>query len=648
MFAFPSTIHLASKSEVKKAALLCHPNITNVITHDVESGVNSQPIGIEEIRKGCKNRLDAVHNLPKVAVESGLVKVDNEWFECNVMMFHGRFGSRTLEEKFKIDENILECKVSEYMEKCDPSEMSFGQYIKSSEPEINFKPKWPIDVDWYRLCFRPTRETVISSMFYSIMKRYELRCRTFPESNLVCDKVEYKSVTYLDIQSILLKGNQNRLFEIMNRLLDGLVYDTVMVADARGFLFASLFIGKDVNIVMARKPGKLPGNVLTKQYRKEYGTDSICIQSGLIDASSRVIILDDVIATGGTMKAMAELVTDSGGKVVKFIAPYIVKVNGEFMCGEMINNVVTYMTSEEIDFIESLSTPIPKSSESDIGMSDIVAIVPPSYTSMYQQFPVLHVKWGKYAYSPNTWFNSKHVFGRTVLVYINTSEPEEMIQVLNLLHILKRKQAEKVIIVCPFIDQSTQDRVEHDGEMESIAAMDTLNVLFGKHIVVTFDIHCLQSFTAYHNMIHTSVVEKMWDKFYAGTDFIPVFPDDGAAKRYSRIKSNTGKRIVFQKMRDGDKRHLYTNDIIKEECNYVVIDDIIRSGGTMSECGKYLKQRCNGDVNCLVAHTPLEPKAAARMDIFDAIYTSDSCPRTTPSEWVKFETSPLIEDMVIM
>ncbi|MBI2061596.1 MAG: adenine phosphoribosyltransferase [Nitrospirae bacterium] len=94
--------------------------------------------------------------------------------------------------------------------------------------------------------------------------------------------------------------------------------DLVLAVDARGFLFASpLALRLRAGIIPMRKRGKLPYKTHSVEYQLEYGTDTVEIHQDAISAGDRVLIVDDVLATGGTARAAIELVTRSGGKVVE-------------------------------------------------------------------------------------------------------------------------------------------------------------------------------------------------------------------------------------------------------------------------------------------------------------------------------------------
>ena len=93
--------------------------------------------------------------------------------------------------------------------------------------------------------------------------------------------------------------------------------DMLAAIDARGFLVAApLAIPLNCGTIMIRKSGKLPGKVRAHAYGLEYGTDTIEIQHDAVEAGQRVAIVDDLLATGGTIMAAANLLRSSGANVV--------------------------------------------------------------------------------------------------------------------------------------------------------------------------------------------------------------------------------------------------------------------------------------------------------------------------------------------
>jgi adenine phosphoribosyltransferase len=93
--------------------------------------------------------------------------------------------------------------------------------------------------------------------------------------------------------------------------------DLVFGAEARGFIFGgALAYELGAGFIAARKPGKLPRETLEATYSLEYGTDSLQVHRDAVTPGTRVIVIDDVLATGGTAKAKLELVEKLGGEVV--------------------------------------------------------------------------------------------------------------------------------------------------------------------------------------------------------------------------------------------------------------------------------------------------------------------------------------------
>ena len=92
--------------------------------------------------------------------------------------------------------------------------------------------------------------------------------------------------------------------------------DVVAAAEARGFLFAApLALELNVALVPIRKPGKLPHETFSYTYELEYGTDTLEIHADAIAAGANVLIVDDLLATGGTVEACCRMVEQAGGNV---------------------------------------------------------------------------------------------------------------------------------------------------------------------------------------------------------------------------------------------------------------------------------------------------------------------------------------------
>ncbi len=103
---------------------------------------------------------------------------------------------------------------------------------------------------------------------------------------------------------------------LANRFRDKNI-DTIVGVDARGFIFASALAYKlGVGFVPVRKKGKLPYKTKSVTYELEYGTDTLEMHEDAVSSNSRVLIVDDLLATGGTIKAVSDLVKGQGAEIV--------------------------------------------------------------------------------------------------------------------------------------------------------------------------------------------------------------------------------------------------------------------------------------------------------------------------------------------
>jgi len=92
----------------------------------------------------------------------------------------------------------------------------------------------------------------------------------------------------------------------------------IVGAEARGFIFgAALAYAMELPFIPVRKPGKLPAATLTEQFDLEYGTDTLEIHVDALRKGDRVVLVDDLLATGGTMAAMARMVERLGAEIVE-------------------------------------------------------------------------------------------------------------------------------------------------------------------------------------------------------------------------------------------------------------------------------------------------------------------------------------------
>ncbi|HVT91148.1 MAG TPA: adenine phosphoribosyltransferase [Tepidisphaeraceae bacterium] len=126
-----------------------------------------------------------------------------------------------------------------------------------------------------------------------------------------------KGVLFRDITPLLADASGLALsIELLANPFRGKHIDLVVGAESRGFIFGTaVACCLSAGFALVRKPGKLPHKKVSMSYELEYGTDSLEMHADSIVAGQRVLIVDDVLATGGTMKACCDLVRQLGGNL---------------------------------------------------------------------------------------------------------------------------------------------------------------------------------------------------------------------------------------------------------------------------------------------------------------------------------------------
>lgn len=141
------------------------------------------------------------------------------------------------------------------------------------------------------------------------LKNYIRDIQGFPKEGIL-----FKDITPVLIDPI---ARKECLEKLMSSLKDKKI-DKVIGVESRGFFFGML-IAQELNVgfIPVRKPNKLPYETISATYDLEYGTDTLEIHIDAIQKGDRILIHDDVLATGGTAKAVCELVERLGGKIVQ-------------------------------------------------------------------------------------------------------------------------------------------------------------------------------------------------------------------------------------------------------------------------------------------------------------------------------------------
>ena len=167
-------------------------------------------------------------------------------------------------------------------------------------------------------------------------------------TQLVRDIPDYPEpgVTFRDITPLLgnAKGFHRAIHELGGRF-DGYDVDRVLGMEARGFIIAAPVAFRiNAGFIPVRKAGKLPWAVVREEYELEYGRDKLEIHRDAIFPGERILVIDDVLATGGTAEATCRLVEALGGVVVGL--GFLIEISGlggrERLAGRPIETLATY------------------------------------------------------------------------------------------------------------------------------------------------------------------------------------------------------------------------------------------------------------------------------------------------------------------
>src|SRR3954469_10552252 len=153
-------------------------------------------------------------------------------------------------------------------------------------------------------------------------------------------------IVFKDITPVL--ASAEALDAAVTQLADltrALEVEVIIAAEARGFLLgAALARELGAGFVLARKPGKLPHETVRAEYLLEYGTDALELHSDAVARGSRVLVHDDLLATGGTASALCELVEQLGGEVVgcAFLIELAFLGGRERLAGHDVHTLLAY------------------------------------------------------------------------------------------------------------------------------------------------------------------------------------------------------------------------------------------------------------------------------------------------------------------
>lgn len=168
------------------------------------------------------------------------------------------------------------------------------------------------------------------------LKKYVRSIENFPKEGII----------YRDITTVLQDANALQMsINTMQKLLENVNFDVIVAPESRGFIFGMpIAYNLKKSFVPVRKKGKLPYKTIEQSYDLEYGSATLEIHEDAIVKGQKVVIIDDLLATGGTLEAITKLVEKVGGEVVKICCLIeLPALNGrKNLAGYDVSSVITF------------------------------------------------------------------------------------------------------------------------------------------------------------------------------------------------------------------------------------------------------------------------------------------------------------------
>lgn len=465
----------------------------------------------------------------------------------------------------------------------------------------------------------------------------------------------------------------NKCIDSMITKLGPLVYDIDVIAglDARGFIFSTALQMKlGLPQIMIRKESKTPGKCYKQEYTKEYGTSILELEETALSSGQKVLIVDDLLATAGTLNAAGKLVEQAGAIPFIFLCPIeLIGLNGRSLLLTNFPNATVHSLLEYSYDSESL---IPNNFDKNIITEyknteykkpeyqnyeiENVLMYHPTMKSIADKILCFYgiresvIDW---KYFPDNWPNIKFepsstLNNKNVIFIMNLAKKEVFLEQLSLLIALPRQLIKSLTILIPYLGPSTHERVDYSGMLAT--AEPVLKIISscipptktGNPVIRMYDIHALQE-RFYTNdkitlklMTAIDVLKNHLKDQYKPNSLVIVFPDDGAYKRF-KYNFNNFPQIVCSKTRINDLRKIMIKDYynindIKNYKNFLIIDDIAQSGNTLIECCNALKELLGSDINvsAYITHSVFPNNCWKKLENhFGSIITTNTNPEVS-------------------
>ena len=261
------------------------------------------------------------------------------------------------------------------------------------------------------------------------------------------------------------------------------------------------------------------------------------------------------------------------------------------------------------------------------------------------------ITWSKF---PNGMINIfihdiRDVRNRHVIFVASFSSIESMSNQLDAIYVLTRSNVASLTVVLPFWPVGTMERVDEEGQVATADVwawrLSCLPMTAGGPTrLIIYDIHALAERFFFHggalpyfvsaiDIFLPVLIQEHKQAIAAGLKGIAItFPDQGAQKRFGKLFGDRFEQIICAKVRDGDRRIVTIQEGDAENHHCVIVDDLVRSGGTLIECLRALKAKGAAKVSAYCTHADFESGKEQRIinradgAEFEKFWLTDSCP----------------------
>ncbi len=405
--------------------------------------------------------------------------------------------------------------------------------------------------------------------------------------------------------------------------------DVVAGLDARGFIPGILMAqALQKPFVMIRKPNKLPGPVITADYKLEYGTNTLQIQENSIQPHQKVLIVDDILATGGTILAAAQLIQPA--QVVGVCCFADIGLGGSEKIQKQLNitpkcleavpppepDLISNAASLGLDWREMLA--LSSFIRDSIVKEKYIVLYHPSMKSVAQTLKLVApahmqletIQWNHFPDGfPNITFPDD-LCGQRVIFLASMYNINEWLEQLSVMMVLPRQAVRSLDIFVPYFAPATMERIDVPGILataDTFAQLSTCCISPTPNGVPTLSVYDLHNIASFSSFDHSKVCFRPLSALefllayiddVIPVDYVVAFPDEGSFKRFRTALCKIRPDQImakFSKTRIGDERHLKLLEISNGAVDFsgfehvLILDDLVQSGQTLHECHMAIK-----------------------------------------------------------